>query len=58
MLKTHGAADDHKKGRQQPVPTVTPEELPNLRTVPTGLGPGQVFLFDPRSLHRSGSVRR
>ena len=58
MLRTHGAAKDHKNGRQQPVPTATPEELPAPRTMHTGLGPGITFVHDPRGLRHVRSARR
>ncbi len=56
MLKTHGSAKDHK-GRQQPVPTATPEELPAPRTMHTGFGPGITFVHDPRGLRPVRSAR-
>lgn len=36
-------------GKKNGVVTTTPENLPNLRTMPTGIGPGLVFVLDPRS---------
>jgi hypothetical protein len=58
MLKTHGSAEERNKGRQQPVPKATPEELPAPRTMHTGFGPGITFVHDLRGLRPVRSARR
>ncbi len=58
MLKTHGAAEYCKTVRQQFDRTATPDELPAVRTLHTGLSPGTVFVFEPRRLRPVRSARR
>ena len=58
LRKTHGSARERASHLHGPARLANPEELPNLRTIPTGLGPGQVFLFNPRWLYRSRFARR
>ncbi len=46
---THGKFGGRGGKKNGGLVTTTPENLPNLRTIPTGIGPGLVFVHDPRS---------
>jgi hypothetical protein len=46
---THGKFGGRGGRNNSGTITTTPENLPNLRVMPTGIGPGQVFLHDPRA---------
>ncbi len=58
LKRTHGSARDRKNGRSQLGFKANPEELPAPRATHTGLGPGQVFLCDPRGVRPVRSARR
>lgn len=55
---THGKFGGRGGRKNGQSATTTPDNLPNLRSMPTGIGPGQVFLYDPRGVRPVRSARR